>query len=187
MRSALMALLAGVVLPGSLPKAASVAPCVKATAACEQWVTLGGGPGKSMIYASYPLEQPNPAITRALIMVHGAGRNADHYFETAMAAAFLVGALENTVVVAPRMIAAPDTARPNEILWGGGRNNWRSGGMSPTHPTVSSFDFLDELLRKLANKQNFPNLKQIVVAGHSAGGRWLRGTRWPTSCTTASA
>ena len=39
-----------------------------------------------MVYATYALDTPNTAITRALIMVHGAGRNADHYFETATAA-----------------------------------------------------------------------------------------------------
>jgi pimeloyl-ACP methyl ester carboxylesterase len=125
-----------------------------------------------MAYGSYPLDVPNPAITRALIMVHGAGRNADHYFETAMAAAFLAGALENTMVLAPRLIAAPDQPEANEIVWPNGGNSWRSGGMSPTHPTISSFDFVDELLRKLADKRNFPNLTRIVVAGHSAGGQY---------------
>jgi hypothetical protein len=38
--------------------------------------------GKSMVYATHALDAPNTAITRALIMVHGAGRNADHYFAT---------------------------------------------------------------------------------------------------------
>jgi len=169
MRSALFVLLAAGV--SAKPPAAPVAPCTTATTACERWVTLGGGPGRSMVYATYALDQPNPAVTRALVMVHGAGRNADHYFETATAAAFLAGGLGNSLVVAPRFIAAPDTARQNEVLWGGGRNNWRSGGPSASHPTLTSFDFLDELLRKLADRKNFPNLTRIVVAGHSAGGQ----------------
>src|SRR5438445_52472 len=38
---------------------------------------------------------------------------------------------------------------------------------------LTSFDFVDEILRKLANKQVFPNLKAIVVAGHSAGGQFV--------------
>jgi len=124
-----------------------------------------------MIYSSFALAERNPAVTRALIMVHGAGRNADHYFETATAAAFLAGALGNTVVIAPRLIASPDQPQENEIVWPNGRNSWRSGGMSSTHPGISSFDFLDELLKQLSNQQRFPNLKRIVVAGHSAGGQ----------------
>jgi len=156
---------------GRGPVAAAIAQCTTATVACEQWITFNGGPGRSMVYASYSLDAPNPAITRALVMVHGAGRNADHYFETSMAAAFLAGALDNTVVVAPHFIAATDKPGENEVVWPERGENWRSGGMSPTNPTLSSFDFLDEILRKLANKKNFPNLTKIVVAGHSAGGQ----------------
>src|SRR5436190_17916248 len=147
-------------------------PCTTATTACEQWVTLGGGPGRTMVYASYPLDARNAAITRALIMVHGTGRNADHYFETSMAAAFLAGALENTIVIAPHIIAATDTPRVNEVKWPNGGVSWRAGGMSISHPTLSAFDIADELLRKLSDKKNFPNLSKIVVAGHSAGGQY---------------
>jgi pimeloyl-ACP methyl ester carboxylesterase len=32
---------------------------------------------------------------------------------------------------------------------------------------------MDEILRKLANKKVFPNLKNIVIAGHSAGGQFV--------------
>src|SRR5204862_6404214 len=96
---------------------ASTPPCTTATSACEQWVTLGGGSGRTMVYSSYSLDARNPSITRALIMVHGTGRNADHYFETAMAAAFLAGALDNTIVIAPHIIAANDTPRVNEVKW----------------------------------------------------------------------
>ena len=125
-----------------------------------------------MFYSTHSLETPNTAVTRALIMVHGAGRNADHYFATAVAAGFLAGALDNTIILSPRLIASPDKPQPNEIMWPNGGNSWRAGGMSPTHPTISSFDFVDELVRKLANKKNFPNLTKIVVAGHSAGGQY---------------
>lgn len=151
---------------------AATAPCTTPTTACQQWVTLGGGPARSMVYSSYSLDTPNPAITRALIMVHGTNRNADHYFETAMAAAFIAGATENTIVIAPHIIASPDKPEPNEVVWPNGGDSWRSGGMSPSNPTLSSFDFVDEIIRKLANKKTFPNLKNIVVTGHSAGGQF---------------
>ncbi len=150
----------------------AAAPCTKATTACERWITFDGGPARSMVYASYPLDARNAAITRALVMVHGAGRNADHYFETSMAAAFLAGALENTIVIAPRFIASTDKPQPNEVMWPERGDNWRSGGMSPTNPTLSSFRFVDDIVRKLADKKTFPNLTKIVIAGHSAGGQF---------------
>jgi len=173
MRSSTIVAIATLVLASAPPASrAQAKPCVTPTTACEQWVTLGGGPGRSMFYSTHSLETPNTAVTRALIMVHGAGRNADHYFATAVAAGFLAGALDNTIILSPRLIASPDKPQPNEIMWPNGGNSWRAGGMSPTHPTISSFDFVDELVRKLANKKNFPNLTKIVVAGHSAGGQY---------------
>ncbi|HVZ47181.1 MAG TPA: hypothetical protein VG916_00225, partial [Gemmatimonadaceae bacterium] len=107
----------------------------------------GNGPARSMVYGSYALDAANPAITRALIMVHGAGRNPDHYFETAMAAAFIAGAVENTIVIAPAFIAGRDTPHPNEVVWGEGANNWRSGGAAQSNPELTSFDFLDGIVR----------------------------------------
>jgi pimeloyl-ACP methyl ester carboxylesterase len=151
---------------------AQPAPCTHAVANCERWITWGKGPNRSMVYASYPLTITNRNITRALIMVHGAGRNADHYFETSMAAAFLANAMGNTIVVAPRFAAARDSVEPGEMKWPEGGNSWRAGGKSPTDTNITSFDFVDEIVRKLADKKVFPNLKAVVIAGHSAGGQF---------------
>ncbi len=118
---------------------------------------------------SYSLDTPNARITRAVVMVHGTGRNADHYFLTTMSAAFLAGALDDTVVIAPHMIDATDRAEPNEVVW---QSSWRTGGPARDNPGLTSFDFVDEILRKLARKSTFPNLRQIVVTGHSAGGQF---------------
>lgn len=156
----------------ALPASGQGAPCTRATAACQEWITYAGGPARSLIYTTYRLDQPNTKVTRALIMVHGAGRNPDHYFETATSAGFLADALDNTIIIAPRFTAGRDTASPNEVVWPEGRDSWRSGGMSPSNPTLSSFDFVDNLVRQLADKQRFPNLTRIVVAGHSAGGQF---------------
>jgi pimeloyl-ACP methyl ester carboxylesterase len=171
MRTPILLAAVGLLTSPPVSHRAPAAPCTTATTACEQWITFGGGPARSMVYSTHSLDTPNPSVTRALIMVHGAGRNADHYFSTANAAAFLAGALDNTVIVAPRMIASPDKPQPNEVMWPNGSDSWRSGGMSPSNPTISSFDFMDEIVRKLANKKTFPNLSKIVVAGHSAGGQ----------------
>jgi len=62
---------------------------------------LAGGPGYTLIYRSYPLDKKNERITRAFVMIHGASRDADNYYRHALAAAFLAGALDNTVVIAP--------------------------------------------------------------------------------------
>lgn len=158
----------------ALPAVAAPTPCVSATPRCTDWVVLGGGPSRSLVYRTFPLDQRNEAITRVFVLIHGAGRNADDYFLSATAAAFLGGALENTLVISPRMASndgagCRDSLGVNEISWP--CDAWRSGGPAPGNAAVTSFDFLDELLRKAARKEVFPNVKVIVVAGHSAGGQ----------------
>ncbi len=158
------------------PAASPVAPCTTATAACTEFVTLKGGPARSLIYTTYSLDKVNPAMTRAFILVHGTNRNPDHYFDTAKAAAFLAGAINDTVVISPRIASADgsckDTLAANEVSWSCGGDSWRSGGNSPVVKDLSSFDFMDEIVKKLANKRVFPNLTSVVIAGHSAGGQF---------------
>jgi pimeloyl-ACP methyl ester carboxylesterase len=175
--AALAVALTAVTTPAPAAAQAPPAPCTTPTTACQQWVTLAGGPARSMVYASYALGTPNPAIRRALIMVHGTNRNADRYFSSALAAAFLAGALQDTIVISPRIASAAgnckDALGPHEVSWSCTGDSWRSGGTAASHPSLTSFDLVDELLRTLAKKSTFPNLRAIVVAGHSAGGQFV--------------
>lgn len=172
MRKSLLLSLMFVVSLGAAVQRPPVAACTSAIDACKTFVVLGKGPAKTMVYSSYPLTTRNDAIRRALIMVHGTNRNAHDYFNTAMAAAFLAGGLQDTIVVAPKLIVQSDPKVENEVVWPGGGDSWRSGGMSPTNADLSSFDVADELLRAFANKTVFPNMRAIVVTGHSAGGQY---------------
>jgi pimeloyl-ACP methyl ester carboxylesterase len=155
------------------------APCITATTACTEWITLAGGPGRSLVYRSYSLDARNEGISRALIMVHGAGRDSDAYFRHVLAAAFLAGALDNTVIISPRFASnngngCRDVLASNELNWKcDGSDTWRSGGTAVDNPKATSFDVADEILRKLVRKEIFPNLRAIVVAGHSAGGQFV--------------
>jgi pimeloyl-ACP methyl ester carboxylesterase len=154
--------------------AQSTTPCLTAGPTCTEWIALGGGPQHSLVYRNFPLDKRNDAITRVLVSVHGAGRDADNYFRSTLAAGFLANALENTLIIAPRIASSDgagcrDILAPNEISWN--CNSWRSGGAAVSNPGVTSFDFLDEILRKVARRDLFPNVKSIVIAGHSAGGQ----------------
>ena len=177
MRQALIGLaLISIAQTGRGPAPAPSA-CTTATPSCTEWVTLGGGPARSMIYRTYSLAARHDNVRRAFILVHGTNRNADHYFATATAAAFLAGALPDTIVIAPHFSSSDrgctDKLETNEVSWSCGGDSWRSGGTSSSHKDLTSFDFMDEILRTLAKKSLFPNLAAIVVAGHSAGGQYV--------------
>jgi pimeloyl-ACP methyl ester carboxylesterase len=183
MKSKFLVLLA-LALTSSAPRAqrtavgeVTTAPCTASIDACAEWVQLGSGSARSLIYRTYSLDTRNDRIRRALVMVHGTLRNPDRYFQTATAAAFLAGALDDTVVIAPRIASADgnchDQLAPNEVSWSCGGDSWRSGGSAPANKDLTSFDFVDAILKKLANRRMFPSLTAIVLAGHSAGGQFV--------------
>jgi pimeloyl-ACP methyl ester carboxylesterase len=168
-----------VVTPAASSATVAAAPataCTVATAACTQWLSLKPG-ARAMMYRTFPLQTHNARITRALIMIHGTLRNADHYFTTATGAAFLAHALDDTVVIAPAIRSSDgdckDQLAPGEVSWSCGGNSWRAGGEAVGDPALTSFDFVDAILKRLADRSVFPNLKEIVVAGHSAGGQFV--------------
>jgi len=162
-------------------------PCSTATLDCTEWIKPSGQPSRILIYRTHPFETKNEKITRAFAFVHGILRDADNHFRTALAAAFLAGALDDTIIVVPRFASnrnvrgneagsCRDTLAADEANWiceADRPDTWRSGGAESDGGKLSSFDFMDEILRRVARKDVFPNLKTIVVAGHSAGGQFV--------------
>lgn len=163
----------------SIAAAAADAPCTTATPACAEMVGVAGAAGRTLVYRNYPLGKRNETITRGLVVVHGLGRDADNYYRHTLAAAFLADALKDTVLIVPRFAsneggACKDALAPGELGWHCQPrvDIWRNGGAA-VDSTVTTFDIADELLRKLVNRDVFPNLRTIVVAGHSAGGQFV--------------
>lgn len=152
-------------------------PCTTAKPECTEWVKFNEQ-SRSLIYRTYSLDKKNEKITRALIVIHGQGRDADNYFRTSLAATFLANALTDTIVISPRFASSDgrgcrDTLGANEVNWPCSGDSWRSGGVATNDAKLTSYDFMDEIVRRLANKDHFPNLRAIVIAGHSAGGQFV--------------
>ena len=162
---------------------------------CSEWLSLPGTTLRSRIFRSHPLDVPNPAIRRALVIVHGGSRDAEDNLRHALGAAFLAGALDDTVIVSPRFASngaleavaasgdnavaaarspARDVLAPDELNWASqfGPRHWNAGGVA-VNAGVTSYEVIDEILKKLARKTAFPNLRTIVVAGHSSGGQFV--------------
>ena len=164
---------------------AATPPCTAASAECTQWITVGSGPGRILVYRTFPLDVRNEAVRRAVVMVYGAGRDADNYFRHLLAAAFLAGALENTLLAAPRFASndgreCRDALGAEELNWPcEGPHTWRSGAFATGSQIVTSYDAADAILLQLANREIFPQLGEIVLAGHSAGGQFV--TRYQMS------
>jgi pimeloyl-ACP methyl ester carboxylesterase len=133
-----------------------------------------GTQGMFPLYVSADWSHPLPQITRAVLVLHGVLRNADVYFRSAKTAQAAAGdAGKTTIMIAPQFLAAIDVDAfhlPADTLrWT--LTGWEGGDAAVGPAPVSSFEALDAILAKLADRRLFPNLKQVVVAGHSGGGQ----------------
>ena len=133
-----------------------------------------GNQGSLPLYVSADWSTPLPNITRAVLVLHGRLRNADVYFRSAkkaQAAAGKVGSV--TLMIVPQFLADVDVDAfhlPAETLrWT--LEGWEGGDPATAPAPASSFDALDAILARLADRRLFPNLEQVVVAGHSGGGQ----------------
>jgi len=149
---------------------------------------------------SHPIDQHNENIERIVIVIHGVLRNADEYFPNMLAAVTRAKVEDNTLVIAPEFLVENDITRfglPDEILFWGGETGegWKKGDESISTPehsrsaSASAFEVVDQLITQAANFNTFPNLGNIIVAGHSAGGqfvnRYAAGTQIEESIPTA--
>jgi pimeloyl-ACP methyl ester carboxylesterase len=151
---------------------AAAEPCREPRPECREQVAVDAA-GGIPVYRTHPLrEAAQPALTRALIVIHGTLRNADEYFRTGIRAAQAAGRLEDTLVVAPWFPAGQDDAGPGALLWDA--SGWKQGDASVDGAERSSFEAMDRILSAVTDPQRFPALREVTVAGHSAGGQFVQ-------------
>jgi pimeloyl-ACP methyl ester carboxylesterase len=128
-------------------------------------------------YSSHgPIENVSSAIDMVVLVIHGAGRNADDYFCSMSAAVTLQRDRSNVMVVAPRFFAESDFRdSPSFMFWEDLSDGpWRYGADSRGPTQISSYTALDKLVE--AVRTRLPGLGRLVIAGHSSGGQMTQ--RW---------
>jgi pimeloyl-ACP methyl ester carboxylesterase len=139
-------------------------------------VATAEGSGLLPLFLSPDWGRRRPDVIRVLIIFHGNGRNANSYFNTAKKARRLAGEQgRGTLIVAPQFLAKgdlkndpPDDA-PMLLHWT--TQTWKDGEPALGPAPLSSFEAIDAVIARLADRTIFPNLVHVVVAGHSAGGQ----------------
>jgi hypothetical protein len=158
-------------------------------------VTEGGRTLNLRYCGNVDLVTPDPKVTIFVITIHGTSRTAYNYWKNMESAAVSAGVGNSTAVIAPQFLRTLDDGQPvfnatggatqrtldlavadaNVLYWGStwldGENSFVSAS-SPSRPfRVSSFDVLDRILAQAAVV--YPNLKRVVIVGHSAGGQMV--------------
>jgi hypothetical protein len=123
--------------------------------------------------------------TMALLIQHGALRNAEEYFCSfkQLILEQIHRHHENILVIAPIFDYEYDElVHPEDVFWNSSKpwGDWRVGAESDpkccgnkghmgTPKTISSYEVLDRILATLTDDKLFPNMNKISYVGHSAG------------------
>ena len=146
-------------------------------------------------HASSDMMQPEIGKhTLAIIVLHGALRDADTYFCMMRNLKFSQKERDpnRIIVITPDFNYRDDPGvQEGDAWWNHSKpwGDWRAGahsdGASGRGQTVSSFQVLDTFLQLLSDPVRFPNVDKITMVGHSAGGqsvqRYAFSTLLPTS------
>lgn len=146
------------------------------------WQTIELGRGAHRypfpVYANLQIERAKlDHIRHIIVLIHGIDRDADRYYETG---AGLLGMnpalLGDTLLVAPKFPAAIDRGFEKMPAWT--RKRWPAGEESSKAARrpgpISSFDVLNDLVLRLGDRKRLPQVQDIVIAGHSAGGQMVQ-------------
>ncbi|MEJ0062167.1 MAG: hypothetical protein WDO70_02945 [Alphaproteobacteria bacterium] len=143
----------------------------------------GAAPVLWPLMTSRPLAGDHTHVTRAVILIHGADRNAEDGLERLKTIAGLSASSADapTIIFAPVFPSPLDLpvfssiiSAPEKGVAHWNPETWQFGGESEIAPGnkkgVSSFTALDILLLYLADSKFFPAIKDIVIAGYGRGG-----------------
>lgn len=163
-------LLVVLTLSAASPALARIQACTSSKA-CRDDLTLSTG-GTISYYRSLPFIR-NDSVRRVVLVVHGSQRDADRYYDRAVAAASADIGFRDLLLLAPNFRTLADQPATREHYWSS--HGWKIGNKSLDPNRISSFAVVNELLARVCAVEPamFPNLQTIVIAGHSAGGQFV--------------
>src|SRR5262245_216243 len=133
--------------------------------------------GMLPLYLSREWNEPQPDVTRAVIIFHGRLRDANVYYRSAREALAAAGGIASTtLLIVPQFLAEADVTAhglaQNILRWRWG--SWMAGEPARAPAAISSFAAVDAVLLRLAERGVFPNLAHVVLAGHSGGAQLVQ-------------
>lgn len=128
--------------------------------------------------SSHNLFVKNESITRLIYSIHSASYSAKAYYNNAIALVDKApGESEKTLIIAPHVLPKSILNKPEKsdiLYWEFPAFLGTSRGLfKGQRVTISSYEVTDRILEEVATSGNFPNLKTIVILGHSGGGQMV--------------
>ncbi len=128
--------------------------------------------GNLNFYASHEVTISNSGITNVIISFHGLGATDNEVkseYNSLVSAVGTVGASSSTLILAPHFFH-----EGTGLVLDWENAVWRAGGKAstPTGASLSSSQIVDYFLTEyFLDNPNFPDLLNVIIVGHSAGGQ----------------
>jgi hypothetical protein len=139
-------------------------------------VETASGNGTIPVYSTIALNANAAGIERVVIVVHGESRNAKSNWSSTVEAARMAAVTGTTLIVGPQFLVPQDIAAqglPATVLrWK--MHDWSRGWPALSPVPVSGFEVLDRLLDHFADRTQYPDLRTVVLVGHSAGAQLVQ-------------
>lgn len=131
--------------------------------------------------SSHDLTAKDQTIQRAIFAIHSSSYNAKAYYDNSIKAMQAANAdSRKHLIIAPHFLSegilerlSPQAQSQKDFLlwklhpfWGTSRAAYNGQPIS-----ISAYDVIDQMLSHIVTSGNFPNLKTVVILGHSAGGQ----------------
>lgn len=130
--------------------------------------------GKTLnVYSNHQSISKDENIKRAIIVIHGALRVVNKNLKIFQKLLRENNHSDKVLVLAPKFkIQKEIKSAEEELFWKDAA--WKIGGNSIDGTSLSSFSVIDNLIALLADQERYPNLKDIYLLGHSAGGQFVQ-------------
>lgn len=128
------------------------------------------------VVRSFSLTKTHCAVTRAIIVLHGRDRDPENYFDYIWDSAYSTSHTTDSLIISPYFREELDVRQTTDLYWKrsagtASQYDWAMGGQSYSPVAFSSYSVIDKIISSIKTSNKFPNLKTIVVVGHSAGGQ----------------
>ena len=131
--------------------------------------------------SNHPINIQDTAIETLIISIHSSSPIAQTYLESAQIATnYAQNTEDNTLIIAPQFFQDNQFEEPipPTLLYWDQYPFWGSQralrGPDRQSLNISTFSVLDKLLETITRSNFFPNIRRVIVLGHSAGGQMVQ-------------
>jgi hypothetical protein len=127
--------------------------------------------------SNHPLNQKNDKIQRVILAIHSSNHDANAVYNNCMELINSHGLNKSTLIIAPQFLMKKhlENNTENNLLfwntypfWGASISTTKSAGKDLR---ISAYSILTQIISEVCSKTTFPNVQQLTILGHSAGGQ----------------